>query len=246
MSAETVPEKPSISLIVPAYNEEAYLGHCLDAIMENVKGKALEIIVVDNNSTDGTAAIAKRYPDVTYVFEPEKGITKARQRGYQSAQRRDRRLCRRRHAAAGRLDRADRGAFRQERRSSPRLSGPYSFYDLHGMRNKVASGWFVAARPLYSIIGYMLVGGNFAIRRDVLDKMGGFDASIEFYGEDADIAKRARKFGKVLFSNRFVMPTSGRRLQKQGYLKMAGIYFVNFFSIVFRGKPATRGYTDVR
>jgi len=92
----------------------------------------------------------------------------------------------------------------------------------------------------------MLVGGNFAIRRDVLDKMGGFDASIEFYGEDADIAKRAKKFGKVLFSNSFVMPTSGRRLQKQGYLKMAGIYFVNFFSIVFRGKPATRNYEDVR
>ena len=36
------------------------------------------------------------------------------------------------------------------------------------------------------------------------------------------------------------MPTSGRRLQKQGFLKMAGLYFVNFFSIVFRGKPATQ------
>ena len=35
-------------------------------------------------------------------------------------------------------------------------------------------------------------------------------------------------------------------MQKQGFLKMAGLYFVNFFSIVFRGKPATRGYTDVR
>ena len=92
----------------------------------------------------------------------------------------------------------------------------------------------------------MVVGGNFAIRRRVLDAMAGFDASIEFYGEDADIARRARKFGKVLFSPRFVMPTSGRRLQKQGYFKTAGIYFINFFSIVFRGKPVTRGYTDIR
>ena len=50
----------------------------------------------------------------------------------------------------------------------------------------------------------------------------------------------------LLFHTRFVMPTSGRRLQKQGYLRMAGIYFVNFFSIVFRGKPATKNYTDVR
>jgi len=62
----------------------------------------------------------------------------------------------------------------------------------------------------------------------------------------ADIAKRAKEYGKVLFDPRFVMPTSGRRLQKQGFLKMAGLYFVNFFSIVFRGKPATKGYTDVR
>lgn len=245
MSAETVPKKLSISLIVPAYNEEAYLGHCLDAIMENVKGRALEIIVVDNNSTDGTAEIARRYPDVTYVFEAKKGITKARQRGYQSARGEivayvdaDTR------PPAGWIEQIEEHFGRDNKLAA--LSGPYSFYDLHGMRNKVASGWFVAARPLYSIIGYMLVGGNFAIRRDVLDKMGGFDASIEFYGEDADIAKRAKKFGKVLFVNSFVMPTSGRRLQKQGYLKMAGLYFVNFFSIVFRGKPATRGYTDVR
>ena len=126
------------------------------------------------------------------------------------------------------------------------LSGPYSFYDLSGLRNAISAGWFVAARPLYSIIGYMLVGGNFAIRRDVLEKMGGFDASIEFYGEDVDIAKRAQKQGKVLFSPHFVMPTSGRRMKKQGFVKMASIYFINFFSIVFRGKPATMGYKDIR
>ena len=228
-----------------AFNEEAYLGHCLDAIMENMKGKALEIIVVDNNSTDATKAIAQRYPDVTYVFEPEKGITKARQCGYKSS----------RGEIVAYVDADTRPPsgwieqIEEQFGKNPKLaalSGPYSFYDLQGMQKRMATGWFVAARPLYSIIGYMLVGGNFAIRREVLDKMGGFDASIEFYGEDADIAKRARKFGKILFSNRFVMPTSGRRLQDHGYLKMAGLYFVNFFSIVFRGKPATRGYTDVR
>jgi glycosyltransferase involved in cell wall biosynthesis len=245
MSAGTMPKKLSISLIVPAFNEEAYLGPCLDAIIENVKGKALEIIVVDNNSTDRTAEIAKSYPGITYVFEEKKGITKARQRGYQSSRGdivayvdADTR------PPAGWIEQIEEHFGKNAKIAA--LSGPYSFYDLHGMQNRVASGWFVAARPLYSIIGYMLVGGNFAIRRDVLDKMGGFDTSIEFYGEDADIAKRAKKFGKILFSNDFVMPTSGRRLQNQGYLKMAGLYFVNFFSIVFRGKPATRGYTDVR
>ena len=85
MTAETATARPSISLIIPAYNEEAYLGACLDAVMANIAGKALEIIVVDNNSTDGTKAVAQLYPAVTYVFEPEKGITRARQRGFLTA-----------------------------------------------------------------------------------------------------------------------------------------------------------------
>jgi hypothetical protein len=50
----------------------------------------------------------------------------------------------------------------------------------------------------------------------------------------------------VLFSHHFVMPTSGRRMKKQGFVKMAGIYFINYFSVVFRGKPVTKGYQDVR
>lgn len=245
MTAETMPDRPTISLIIPAYNEEAYLGACLDAVMANIAGKALEIIVVDNNSTDGTRAVAERYPAITYVFEAEKGITRARQRGFLTA----------RGDILAYVDadtRPPTGWIEQIWEQFGRnpelasLSGPYSFYDLSGFRNKVANGWFVAARPLYGIIGYMLVGGNFAIRREVLERMGGFDPNIEFYGEDADIARRAKKYGKVLFHPRFVMPTSGRRMKKQGFVKMAGIYFINFFSIVFRGKPATRGYTDIR
>jgi glycosyltransferase involved in cell wall biosynthesis len=245
MTAEIMSDRPTISVIIPAFNEEAYLGACLDAVMANIGDKALEVIVIDNNSTDGTRAVAERYPAVTYVFEPEKGITRARQRGFLTAKGdilayvdADT------HPPAGWIEQIwDQFGKNKELAT---LSGPYSFYDLRGLRNRVASGWFVAARPLYGIIGYMLVGGNFAIRRDVLEKMGGFDPNIEFYGEDADIAKRAKKHGQVLFHPRFVMPTSGRRLQKQGYLRMAGIYLINFLSIVFRGKPATRGYTDIR
>ena len=106
--------------------------------------------------------------------------------------------------------------------------------------------WFVAARPIYKLTGHMMVGGNFAIRRDVLEKMGGFDSTIEFYGEDVDIGKRASKHGKVLFSPRFVMPTSGRRMKKQGFAKIAAIYFTNYLSIVFRGKASHNNYQDIR
>ena len=237
--------KPTISLVIPAYNEQDYLPACLDAVMLNLAGKVKEIIVVDNNSTDGTRQIVESYPAVTYVFEPNKGISRARQCGYQAASGdiiayvdADT------HPPAGWIEQIwdQFGA----RKNLACLSGPYSFYDLSGLGNAVSTCWFIAARPLYKMTGYMMVGGNFAIRRDVLDKMGGFDSSIEFYGEDVDIGKRAKKHGTVLFSPRFVMPTSGRRMEKQGFAKIAGIYFTNYLSIVFRGRPANNGYEDVR
>jgi len=237
--------RPTISLVIPAYNEEAYLPACLEAVMRNLAGKLLEIIVVDNNSTDGTKAIVERYREVTYLFEPNKGITRARQCGFA--------------AATGDIiayvdadTRPPAGWVEQileQFAAQPNLavlSGPYSFYDLSGIRNKVSAGWFVAARPLSKITGYLMVGGNFAIRRDVLEKMGGFDRSIEFYGEDVDIAKRAKPFGKVLFSPRFIMPTSGRRMARQGFAKIAAIYFANYCSIALQGKPASQIYEDIR
>ncbi len=245
MTGSTEMRRPTISLIIPAYNEEDYLPACLDAIMANVAGKAIEIIVVDNNSTDRTPEVIARYPGVTCVFEPRKGITRARQRGfveskgdilaYVDADT---------HPPAGWIEQIWEQFAR--RNDLACLSGPYSFYDLSGLRNRVSTGWFVVARPLYGITGYMMVGGNFAIRRDVLEKMGGFDSTIEFYGEDVDIGKRAAQHGKVMFSSRFVMPTSGRRMKKTGFVKMAGIYCINYFSIAFRGKPATMDYDDIR
>jgi len=237
--------RPTISLVIPAYNEQNYLPACLDAVMRNVAGKVLEVIVVDNNSTDGTRDIVARYPTVKYVFEPNKGITRARQCGYRASSGdivayvdADT------HPPAGWVEQIGQQFDAQANLAV--LSGPYSFYDLSGLRNKVSAGWFVAARPLSKLTGYLMVGGNFAIRRDVLDKMGGFDRSIEFYGEDVDIAKRAKSFGKVLFSPRFVMPTSGRRMTRHGFAKIAAIYFTNYVSVAFRGKPASQLYEDVR
>ncbi|MDB5724526.1 MAG: hypothetical protein JWQ16_1280 [Novosphingobium sp.] len=237
--------RPTISLIIPAYNEEAYLAACLDAVMQNAAGKTIEIIVVDNNSTDGTKRVIEGYPGVTYLFESRKGITRARECGFRAA----------RGNILAYIDADTRlppGWIEQiweqfgKDKNLACLSGPYSFYDLSGWRNAVSNGWFVAARPFYAVIGYMVVGGNFAIHRRALEKMGGFDSSIEFYGEDVDIAKRAKEHGRVYFSSCFVMPTSGRRMEQQGFLKMAAIYCSNYLSMVFRGKPATLEYIDVR
>lgn len=72
-----------VSVVIPAYNEEHYLGSCLKALQKQQE-PADEIIVVDNNSTDKTAAIAKRFK-VRLISEKRQGISYARNAGFNAA-----------------------------------------------------------------------------------------------------------------------------------------------------------------
>ena len=73
---------PDFSVIIPAFNEEALLSSTLSAIQTAIEAQPLhgEIIVVDNNSTDNTAAIAKAH-QAHVVFEPHNQIARARNTG---------------------------------------------------------------------------------------------------------------------------------------------------------------------
>ena len=127
------------------------------------------------------------------------------------------------------------------------LSGPYIYHDITRFRQfLVRLYWVFLGIPVYLILGYMVVGGNFAIRKSVLEKMNGFDTTIEFYGEDTNIARRAHAFGKVKFNLKFPMYTSGRRLEGQGLAKTSLLYISNYVSEAFFHKPTTQEYTDIR
>src|SRR5579871_1271742 len=73
-----------LSFVVPAYNEEAYLPDCLEAILSQTSDlpEPAEIIVVNNASTDRTREVALGYPGVRVVDEMRKGLTFARQAGF--------------------------------------------------------------------------------------------------------------------------------------------------------------------
>lgn len=238
-------DKLRLSLVVPAYNEEKYLGGCLKSALANSAGNFFEIIVVNNNSTDGTQAVAETTPGVKVVLETKQGLTSARQGGYRAATGDI--LA---YVDADSLPPAGWAArVIREFSADPNLallSGPYYYYDIPWWQKFLVRAWYFAALPVYWSTGYMATGGNFAIRKSVLDKMGGFDENIEFYGEDTDIARRAHRFGQVKFSLTFVMPTSGRRFSGQGYFKTAYTYFINFFSEVVFKKPATKEHKDIR
>src|SRR5262245_47159032 len=78
-------KRPLISCVVPVYNGERYLREALDSIQAQTY-RPIEIIVADDGSTDGTAAVAAEYDHkVRYLFQPNAGTAAACNLGLQAA-----------------------------------------------------------------------------------------------------------------------------------------------------------------
>lgn len=76
--------KLRISIVIPVYNEADSLAACLLAI-NRLRLAPHEVIVVDNNSTDGTAMVARSFAFVRLLREPKQGVVHARNRGFTAA-----------------------------------------------------------------------------------------------------------------------------------------------------------------
>ncbi|HVS58576.1 MAG TPA: glycosyltransferase family 2 protein [Candidatus Saccharimonadales bacterium] len=74
----------TLSIVIPAYNEEMHLERCLQAIAAQTTMPD-EVIVVDNNSTDQTVKIARQFPFVKVVQESRQGVLYARNAGFEAA-----------------------------------------------------------------------------------------------------------------------------------------------------------------
>jgi len=76
-----------LSILVCTYNRKDFLQLCLDSIIEQTKyysEKEIEIIVIDNNSKDGTKNLVEQYKTITpitYYIEEEQGLSHARNAG---------------------------------------------------------------------------------------------------------------------------------------------------------------------
>jgi glycosyltransferase involved in cell wall biosynthesis len=200
-----------ISLVIPVYNEAEQLGACLQAIARQTV-MPYEVIVVDNNSTDGTAAVAAAYDFVTLLHEPRQGVVHARTRGFDAA-----------HGdIIGRIDGdsllpADwvasvRAVFAN--RKVDAISGAAFYYN-------------VAAAPLFNAIDLFfrrrlswqlkdrvyLWGANMAIRRKAWQRVRPALCNRAGLHEDYDIAIHLQELGGlVTFDERLRARVSSRRI----------------------------------
>jgi FkbM family methyltransferase len=192
------PLGPAVSLIIPTYNRCALLEAALASVARLVVDDPamLEVIVVDNNSTDGTSAMVlglqKLFPfALTYVFEPEPGVSPARNTG----------IARARGGVLVFMDDDQEidpayltraiGTF--ERHDADCVGGWVGYKDVERF-----PPWLrrltlrMGQRDLSPVVRRLgprdgrLAGGNMAIRRAVLDRVGGFRTDI---GRIGDLAR---------------------------------------------------------
>lgn len=77
--------RPTISVIIPVYNGERYLSEAIESILAQTY-RPIEVIVVDDGSTDSSAQIVKRFgKSLQYFFQTNSGTGAARNRGINSA-----------------------------------------------------------------------------------------------------------------------------------------------------------------
>lgn len=237
-----------LSFIIPAFNEEKYIGTCIQSILAHAPDSFEEIIVIDNDSTDATATVAASFPQVRVIHEHNRGPSFARQRGF--AESKGTMLAY--LDADCQLNAEWLPVVEQEFSQNPRLvclSGPYKYTreELPKLHHRILSSffWLIIAPITYLITRFAISGGNFVVKREALEKIGGIDTSIAFYGDDTNLARRLHKIGTVKFTTRLWCHTSGRRLQKS-FVKTSFRYVLNYLSEAIFHKPVTKKYENVR
>ena len=231
------------------------VSHFLPMVRTAIAG-GFEVVVVDNNPDAGLRSRVDTFAAdakvaVRYVPEPHLGLHNARHAGARAATG-DVLLyidadCRVPLQWIERLER---------RFDDPRVvavTGPYRFYDWDAVGRALIRAYdVVVAPPTHALVhrvfgaGAILYGGNFAVRATALAGIGGFDRSIDFHGEDTNLARRLTPIGAVRVAPDCWVWTSARRYNAMGKREVFGLYIRNFWSEILRHRPADRSHLDVR
>lgn len=215
--------KIRFSIVIPCYDEENFIGSTLASLkQQDFKGR-YEIIVVDNNCTDNTVAIAKKY-GVRVITEYHPGVCWARQAGTV--------------AAKGQIvvsTDADTifdvnwltcidEQFNKNKRLVA-ICAPCEFIDPPWWGTIYPKLLFGAVYLVYLITGrpFYITATNTAFKKSACD---GYDTSQTQGGDELSLLYKLRRKGKVAFTTEYVVHTSSRRL-------VNGLWYNVFVSFLF-------------
>lgn len=209
------------SFIVPAYNEEGYLGRCIESI-KNQKTKDYEIVVSYSPSRDNTLDIAKKH-GVKIVYVPRCYPGKARN-------------------VAAKKAKGDYLVF-----MDADVQIPKNFLKVtEKLLERGAAAVGYGMKPMENdpeIMSYFRHFFNplnryaknlsccYTVKKPVFAAVGGYDEKREV-GEDTEISVRLSRIGKIVFASGVVPKVSLRRFHKLGRAKTLGIY-VSWFILGF-------------
>ncbi len=199
-----------VSVVITAYNEEAYIGSCLDHLTNQIE-PADEIIIVDNNCTDSTVAIAQQYP-VRIINEPEQGVIPARNTGFEQAQYEI--IARTDSDSRVPPDWIQRIKHDMHLHQPDAIAGPVRFYDLPLIR-PFFSEMIMDSMAVMTGGKQVLYGPNMAITQNIWDQIADhLSEDAQHVHEDFDLGiKISRIGGKIYRDSRLVVPISARRIR---------------------------------
>jgi glycosyltransferase involved in cell wall biosynthesis len=222
-------DQPRFSIVVPAYNEAAYLGAALQALQQQDFQGSYEIIVVDNNSTDRTCEIAARH-GVTVVCEPARGVCQARQRG--TIESRGEIVVSTDADTTQPSDWLSRIDC-QFRRSDQivAVAGPCRYEDAPWWACLYPKMLFGAVHRIRSMTGHVIyvTATNTAFRRSAFP---GYNLTMTQGGDELDLLRRLRRRGQVVWDSSNVVTTSARRVQK-GLFYNLFVTFLTFYLLAY-------------
>ncbi len=189
----------SLSVVVPARNEEAIIDDCIVALLTQDE-PVDQIIVVDNGSTDSTAARVSAYPGVVLISEPQPGISVARTRGFDAA---DGEIIARIDADTI-VDPGWSTAIRQAFEQDPDLAAiGGDIRQSHASRamERATEGIYRCFRFIHRVMfraPALLYGHNMALRADVWTRIRPGVALDDRISEDIDIALAVRRLDDTI------------------------------------------------
>ena len=201
-----------ISAVITAYNEEKNLPKCLTALInQSIPKEDFEIIVVDNNSKDKTAEIAKSF-GARVVSETRQGNTFALSKGLKSASGEI--LASTDADSVVNKDWLEIILKTFENPSVAGMTGDVKIDSGNKFFDFLSEKFYEYFFRFNFLIGKPhFCGFNFAVRKSVYDSIGGVNEAFTM-SPDVDLGLRVRQKGRVVFEKNMVVLTSIRRWQE--------------------------------